>query len=58
MEAHVNKASELLNKFEKQNEELKRKGKFNLQQANYTMKRLTEELASYFIKELKRSQTD
>ena len=53
MEKQINKISEILSKYEKENEALKEKGKFNLQQANYTMKRFAEELGSYFIKELK-----
>ncbi len=53
MEEQINKVGELLSKYEEQNLVLKGKGKFNMQQANYTMKRLAEELASYFIKEMK-----
>lgn len=52
-EKQINKISELLSKYEEQNALLKAKGQFNLQQANYTMKRFAEELGSYFLKELK-----
>ena len=51
-EQRINKISELLGKYIIQNQILKDKGKFNMQQANNTMKRLAEELGSYFLKEL------
>jgi len=54
----IEKLMKELTKAEKENKELKAKGKFNMQQANNTMKRLTERLGSYFIKEFRRSQSD
>jgi len=52
-EQRINKISELLQKYEDQNQILKDKGKFNMQQSNNTMKRLAQEMGSYFLKELK-----
>jgi len=51
----INKISELLQKHVNQNQILKDKGKFNMQQSNNTMKRLAQEMGSYFLKELKSS---
>lgn len=56
IESFVNKSSELLEKYQKQNAKLKSKGKFNLQQANYTMKRFAEELSSFTIKKYLREK--
>lgn len=58
MEEEINKTGELLFKYEQQNRVLKEKGKFNMQQANFTMKRFAEELASYFLKQMKASNTE
>ena len=49
-ESFVNKLSEILIKYEKQNTELKARGEFNLQQSNFTMKRCVEEIGSFVIK--------
>jgi len=55
-EKQINKISELLSKYERENLVLKAKRQFNLQQANFTMKRFAEELGSYFLKEIKSQQ--
>lgn len=41
-----------LHQAEKENVILKAKGKFSVQQANYTMKRFAEDLGSWVIKEV------
>jgi len=52
-EKRINKIAELLQKYEEENKILKEKGRFNMQQANNTMKRFAEEMGSYFLKEIK-----
>jgi len=50
---------EELTKSEKENILLKARGKFGVQQANYTMKRLVERIGNYIIKEKwKKTKTD
>jgi len=54
----INFLSEELSISERENTLLKAKGKFNCQQANFTMKRLTERIGSYVIKNIIRSKDE
>jgi hypothetical protein len=55
----INFLMEELTKSEKENILLKARGKFGVQQANYTMKRLVERIGNYIIKEKwKKTKTD
>lgn len=49
----LEKIAEILTKYEKENIVLNAKGKFNVQQANYTMKRFAEEFGSWVIKTMR-----